>query len=170
MPKSKNALSWNKIVVQSRTGPKCSESNSVWPTFRAIVSATRTCISCPHPVAVHQMCNKLWYKSRSRQTRGRASYSESCYRGTKGWSNPYNKVGGCASALASEFTEIAVQLKNSPDHLPTPPPNLRFHIPFPNQKLTLDVDVWNKVENKVVVLIYFENKFDFSKFKVKKKR
>ena len=88
---------------------------------------------------------KAWIDFNEIAVRDRASYRDWSFRLMKGLSNPYHKVGGCASASASEFTGIAVQLENSPPLVPIPPPNLRFHPPFPNTNLTSDVDVWGKV-------------------------
>ena len=124
------------------------------------------------PVAVHQMCDNKWYKSRSRQIRGRASYSEERYLGTKGLSNPYYKVGGCASALASESTEIAVHLKISP------PCGLPHHgsglgcVFNDLPQIKNWVQMWmfeDKLKNKFVFWIYFQNILNFEFSKKKKK-
>ena len=97
---------------------------------------------------------KAWIDFNEVAVRDRASYRDWSFRGMKGVSNPYHKVGGCASASASEFTELAVQLENSPPLVPIPPPNLRFHPPSPNTNLTSDVDVWRKVKIKLFLNLF----------------
>ena len=59
-------------------------------------------------LAVHKMYKIFWDEFNPRQIRGRARYRESSFRGTKGISSPYRKVGGCALASASEWTAIAI--------------------------------------------------------------